>query len=194
MAFDWATTRDQHTEAPRCLVVGKSGRRGKRGREQKARRDEDDEKHRPLPTAAKRRKREDNKNNGETTTRFSPTLHLEERAETEVTVAPGKQPVDVHLHPHQSIAIEGSCGVKVTSAVVCINGYLARCDHPEQYCRASRLVGNAVTVRSGALGAEIRLTPLPLDDELCVAVKGGEDVEMPKEESKAVILAKGKGP
>ena len=144
------------------------------------------------PTAAKRRKREDNENN-ETTTRFSPTLHLEERAETEVTVAPDKQPVDVHLHPHQSIAIEGSCGVKVTSAVVCINGYLARCDHPEQYCRASRLVGNAVTVRSGALGAEIRLTPLPLDDELCVAVKGGEDVEMPKEELKAVILAKGKG-
>ena len=94
------------------------------------------------PTAAKRRKREDNKNN-ETTTRFSPTLHLEERAETEVTVAPDKQPVDVHLHPHQSIAIEGSCGVKVTSVVVCINGYLARCDHPEQYCRASRLVGNA---------------------------------------------------
>ena len=44
------------------------------------------------------------------------------------------QPVDVLLHPHQSIAIEGSCGVKVTSAVVCINGYLARCDHPEQYC------------------------------------------------------------
>ena len=40
------------------------------------------------------------------------------------------QPVDVLLHPHQSIAIEGSCGVKVTSAVVCINGYLARCDHP----------------------------------------------------------------
>ncbi len=76
------------------------------------------------PTAAKRRKREDNENN-EKTTRFSPTLHLEERAETEVTVAPDKQPVDVHLHPHQSIAIEGSCGVKVTSAVVCINGYLA---------------------------------------------------------------------
>ena len=45
----------------------------------------------------------------------------------------------------------------------------------------------------GALRAEIRLTPLPLDDELCVAVKGGEDVEMPKEELKAVILAKGKG-
>ena len=81
----------------------------------------------------------------------------------------------------------------MTSAVVCINGYLARCDHPEQYCRASRLVGNAATVASGALGAEIRLTPLPLDDELCVAVKGGEDVEMPKEELKAVILAKGKG-
>ena len=103
------------------------------------------------------------------------------------------QPVDVLLHPHQSIAIEGSCGVKVTSAVVCINGYLARCDHPEQYCRASRLVGNAVTVRSGALGAEVRLTPLPLDDELCVTVKGGEDVELPKEELKAVILARGKG-
>ena len=48
VAFDLATTRDQHTEAPRCLVVGKSGRRGKRGREQKARRDEDDEKHRLL--------------------------------------------------------------------------------------------------------------------------------------------------
>ena len=101
--------------------------------------------------------------------------------------------MDVLLHPHQSIAIEGSCGVKVTSAVVCINGYLARCDHPEQYCRASRLVGNAVTVRSGALGAEVRLTPLPLDDELCVTVKGGEDVELPKEELKAVILARGKG-
>ena len=50
-----------------------------------------------------------------------------------------------------------------------------------------------MTVRSGALGAEVRLTPLPLDDELCVTVKGGEDVELPKEELKAVILARGKG-
>ena len=165
------------------------------------------------PPSAKRRKRsgeEAEKNNfeedeeekrqqrreNETTkkTRFS----NEEGGETHHAVVvssalPEHQPVDVLLHPHQSIAIEGSCGVKVTSAVVCINGYLARCDHPEQYCRASRLVGNAVTVRSGALGAEVRLTPLPLDDELCVSVKGGEDVELPKEELKAVILAKGKG-
>jgi polynucleotide 5'-hydroxyl-kinase GRC3/NOL9 len=121
--------------------------------------------------------------------------------------------VDVLLHPHQSIAIEGNCGVKVTSAVVCINGYLARCDHPEQYCRASALVGNAVTVRSGALGAEVRLTPLPMDDVIffgspsSAVLNGNDDCdcddtnedavikrrEQPKEDEGAVIVARGHG-
>ena len=122
-----ATPREtNNTRRKRCLVVrvyvGK--KRTPRTVKSASTADEDDEKHRLLADGGEAKKREDNKNN-ETTTRFSPTLHLEERAETEVTVAPDKQPVDVHLHPHQSIAIEGSCGVKVTSAVVCINGYLA---------------------------------------------------------------------
>ena len=53
-------------------------------------------------------------------------------------------------------------------------------------------IGWERVTRSGRWGQKL-IDAVAIDDELCVAVKGGEDVEMPKEELKAVILAKGKG-